>query len=72
MQPVREVLHPKVLLGVSLPQSPRRSTPVRLQRATNKSLRVRGVRTHDERAGSPLSPSQRETPLQSGVAQILR
>jgi hypothetical protein len=61
-----------MLVGVALSQSARRPTPVRLQGEEDQSVRVRGVRTHDQRARSPLPSLERETPLQSCPAQILR
>lgn len=69
---MREILHATLLPGIALSESARSPTPIRLQGAQNKSVRVRRVRPHDERTRSPLSPSQRKTPVQPGVAQILR
>lgn len=35
-------------------------------------VRLRGVRSHDERAGSALRTPEGEPPVQSGAAQVLR
>lgn len=72
MQPLREIVHPEVFPGVALPESSRCPAPVRLQRAQNKGVRLRGVRTHDQRARGALPAPQRETPVQSRPAQVLR
>lgn len=72
MQSLREVFHAEVFLRVALSQSARRAAPVRLQRAQNKGLCVRRVRTHDQWTRSALPAPKRETPVQPCFAQILR
>jgi len=72
LRPVRQGFHPALLSGVTYSQSTRYRTAFRLQTATTKDVRVRGMRSHGLTAGTPLPASASPSSVQPRTCTIAR